>query len=826
MPTHRHAALSWVVSARSWIGRRRTPPGQGALRGLDSRALHAECPTVSPPRPTSFLAQLRERHILPVLTGWFGLCWALLEFTGFLVERYDAPERMVDALFLSMWAFLPLVVVLAWWIGAPGEMRWTRSRVLSALVLAVLGGGLALTVDLRPGPVAPAVAEAPSDAVPEAGAPPTPWVLLFPFRAGATLAPADQWLAEGLATLAEHDLSYEPRLRAVSALAAIGPSLESQLRLYGARDLASSSLSARLQAARTFGFGAVVIGTLESTPEGYRLALELHRLGDQGQAETVDLSASDPWQLVDALAGEVRSRMTSPDDPRIARDPAYKSVSSESLEALRDYAAGMRSYGIGADAAAARELFASALGHDPGFVLADYLLQATRSMTGETSAARAGMEALEPRIGVLSDRMRYNIQIWLARVRGQEARIRQVYSIWAEQWPADREPRLALARLGLQDDPTDEASWEALRAATIDGGSASEIAALARSYLQMERLDEADDLVDLARERDPVDAGTLLLAVDIANAGGRLDEASRLLDEVALRRPDLQSAALFRAQQAMRIGDVASTLAQLASLRSQAAADPVRLGNVLQIEQDVLTRLGRLSAALAVADELAAIERARMAPTVYVQTILGRQVGLRALASGPEAAREWAMRQLEAAGPQLADYATANVDLIIALTLRDGPAALSAIERAEAAWRATGAALPAGLFDFQRALAVAWQQSDEAAIAALGSAFVLESRRWAAAGSRESLAERQYQLIDAALDAGAPEIAERWLTPLQRARPGSPETRWRVVRLADLRNDRETIERELPPLLDAWAEADPGFEEAREARALAARIAR
>lgn len=776
---------------------------------------------MSRPRPSTYLAQFRERHILPVLTGWFGLCWALLEFSGFLVERYGAPERLVDGVFVSMWAFLPLVLLLAWWIGAPGEMRWTRGRVLLSLVLAVLGGGLALTVDLRPRPVAPAVAEAPGDAVPEAGTPDTPWVLLFPFRAGATLGPSDQWLAEGLATLAEHDLSYEPRLRAVSALAGIGPSLESQLRLYGARDLASSPLSTRLQAAKAFGFGAVVSGTLESTPEGYRLAFELHRLGDQGQVEAVDLLGSDPWQLVDTLAGEIRARMTSPDDPRIARDPAYKSVSSESLEALRDYAAGMRAYGIGADAAAARELFASALGHDPGFVLADYLLQATRSMTGETAAAKAGMEALEPRIGVLSDRMRYNIQIWLARVRGQEAQIRQIYSIWAEQWPADREPRLALARLDLQEDPGNDAAWETLRAATVDGGSASEIAGLARSYLQMDRLDEAGELLDLARERDPVDAGTLLAAVDLANARGRLDEASRLLDEIALRRPDLQSPPLFRAQQALRTGDVTSTLVQLASLRSQAAADPVRLGNVLQIEQDVLTRLGRLSAALAVADELAAIERARMAPVVYVQTILGRQLGLRALASGAEAARAWAMTDLKAAGPQMADYGAANVDLIIALTRRDGVAALAAIERAEAAWIATGAALPAGLFDFQRALVLAWQQSDQASVAALESVFTRERQRWAAAGSRESLAERQFQLIDAALDAGALEIAERWLAPLQRSRPGSPETRWRVVRLAELRGDGETIERELPPLLAAWAEADPGFEEAREARALA-----
>jgi Tfp pilus assembly protein PilF len=781
---------------------------------------------VSPSPSTSFLAQFRERHILPVLTGWFGLCWALLEFSGFLVERYGAPGRLVDGVFVSMWAFLPLVVVLAWWIGAPGEMRWTRSRVLSTLVLAVLGGGLALTVDLRPGPVAPAIAEAPSDAVSEAGTPDTPWVLLFPFRAGATLGPSDQWLAEGLATLAEHDLSYEPRLRAVSALAAIGPSLESQLRLHGARDLASSSLSARLQAAKAFGFGAVVSGTLESTPEGYRLAFELHRIDDQGQAEAVELLGSDPWQLVDTLAAEIRARMTSPDDPRIARDPAYKGVSSESLEALRDYAAGMRAYGIGADSAAARGFFASALEQDPGYVLADYMLQAVRSISGESAEARAGMEALEPRIGVLSDRMRYGIQIWLARVRGQEAQIRQVYAIWAEQWPSDREPRLALARLDLQDDPADEAAWETLRAATVDGGSASEIAALAGSYLQMERLDEADELVELARERDPLDAQTLWLAVDLANARGRQDDAARLIDEIALRRPDLQVVPLYRAQQALRMGEVEPALAQLAGLRRQAAGDPMRLGQVLLIEQEVLTRLGRLAAALALAEQYAAIERARLAPATYVQTVLSRQLGLRVLAEGAEAARTWATSEMQAAGPQMAEYLASQVEMTIARTQRSGASTLAAIERAEAAWRATGALLPPGLFAFERALAVAWQQPDQASVAALESTYLLERQRWAVAGSRESLVERQFLLIDAALAAGALAIAERWLVPLQRARPRSPDTRWRTVRLAELRGDRETIERELPPLLAAWAEADPGFEDARQARALAERIAR
>lgn len=80
-------------------------------------------------------------------------------------------------------------------------------------------------------------------------------------------------------------------------------------------------------------------------------------------------------------------------------------------------------------------------------------------------------------------------------------------------------------------------------------------------------------------------------------------------------------------------------------------------------------------------------------------------------------------------------------------------------------------------------------------------------------------------MIDVALSANAADIAERWLAPLQRSRPGSPEIRWRQVSLAELRDDRETLRRELPPLLADWAEADPDFEAAREARALAERLA-
>jgi hypothetical protein len=777
-----------------------------------------------PPSPApDFYARLRERHLLPVLTGWFGLSWALVEVAGFLVERYGAPERLIDAVFVAMWAFLPLVAMLTWWIGAPGPTRWTRRRVALAVLLFALGGVVVVKTDLRSS-VAPPLAAAPV-APTEAPAPQptTPWVMVFPFSAAATLPEAERWVAGAIHALAEYDLAFDPRLRAASAVGLLGQQLQSQLRLRNARDIDSSPLAARLQAARALGFQAVVVGSVDGASGNYRIVTEVHRLGTMDAPGRSEAQATDPWDAVDQVAASVRAILAVPGDSRAAPDPPLKSVTTESADALRDYAAAARALGIDSDPARGRALLEAALALDPGFVLADSQLQSARSMLGEAAAARAGMEALEPRLGVLPDRMRYATQVWLARVRDQPGQIRQVYEIWSRQWPADREPRLALARLDLLDDPDNEAAWQALREATVDGGSVAELASLARALLLTFRVDEAAELVALARERDPADASALLAAADIENVRGNPDAALALIDEAALRRPDLQAAPAYRVQHALRWGDWRGSLRQLEALRRAVAKDPVRLAGVHRLELLVLQRLGRLEAMRAVADEQAAIERARQSPALYFQNVAAAQVGLRAQIDGADAARAWALAALKTDEPLEADYAAARIDLTIALALRDYAGLAAAIERSEQVWHATGAMMPPRTFDLLRAVAAAGQRGDAASLAALEEAFRIERQRVAAAGSGENLLDSQLMVIDQALANGDAVVAARWLEPLQRARAGSPEVRWRSARLADLRGDGDTVRRELPPLLEAWAEADPAFEEAGQARELAAR---
>ncbi len=52
----------------------------------------------------SLLQGLRERRMLPTAIAYFGLMWALLEFTGFIVARYALRDVWIDVAFVAIFA--------------------------------------------------------------------------------------------------------------------------------------------------------------------------------------------------------------------------------------------------------------------------------------------------------------------------------------------------------------------------------------------------------------------------------------------------------------------------------------------------------------------------------------------------------------------------------------------------------------------------------------------------------------------------------------------------------------------------------------------------
>jgi len=753
---------------------------------------------------------LNPRHLLSVLTAWFGLCWALIEFASFLAARYGVPEHWIDTVFTAMWAFLPALMLIAWWIGAPGPMRWTRPRLALAALLCGFG---VVTVwrfvqtdahgDVAPLPAATTAADSTR----------TPRIALFPFAVDRTNV-THAWLGDALPVLAEHDLLYDARLRADSVASSAAPTFVSTLRGYGIATIESAPLALRRRASQSLGYDALVVGSIAVVDERLRLRVELLQLDPDRALGPFELDAADAWEAVDRVAALVRDQLIAADDPRPASDPSLRSISTESLVALKAFVGGAVASQREDGRAEAEALFAEAVRSDPSFVMAEISQQELRHRRGEVMAANLANAALEPKLGVLPDRFRYRFQARLAMDAGQFERARRIYTLWAEQLPDDHDPRLGLVRLDLSSHPDDPAIWQTLVALTEQHGSTADLLYLSAAALRREQAADARRLASAGLARDPADARMKLRMAEIERVSGYMGVARAYLDEAWLLRPDLLSTRIILADFQNGDGDWHSALATLDDARLRSRDNPAVLMQVLEAQVQLLAELGRVEAADRLLDELVALKRAQLGPVDF-KFWAAQKIPLRVDGRGEEQTRAWLAEIAPVDDVAFESYFQSMADERIAFAMHDPGRYRQAVRRMGRHWLDSfGISAETGM-QLHEALAVAWERNDAASVEGLEAAL------HAVRNLRVSTDDLRLAAVDQALRRRDTLAARRMLAPLLRGQSSRASMQWRAARIAAIEGDRVQARRQLEPLLDAWGKSDARFEPMREARALA-----
>ncbi|MBD8526087.1 hypothetical protein [Pseudomarimonas arenosa] len=773
--------------------------------------------------PSSVWRQVRQRHLIPVLTGWFGLCWALIEFSSFLVQRYALPEYLIDMVFAGMWVLLPTVVLLTWWIGEVGAMHWTRSRALSIGVLLLAGLATAWQAPrFIGGPtqhkasLANAVDGSETAAKSSSTAVVVPRVVLFPFKVQG--AAEDQWLGAAMAVLTRYDLLFDPRLDASYASAG----LLSTLRAQGGRNFDGASRAMLRNAALAQAYQVMVSGEVSVGASGLTVRASVQGLNPDRDLGAIEFEAQDVWSAVDQLAALLREQVSSTDRDQPGRDAPLLSITTDSLPALRAYVEALVVEVQDNDYPRAAELLDQAIALDGNFVAADVQRFLVRAQLGDILQARQIAQALAPRTGMLPDRLRFTMQAIQASAVGRE-QVLGVYRLWSKRAPHDREPQLMLARMELSDAPDDPAIWQRLQQLAIESGSASELLSLASSALLRELPDQARELATLAAQRNPMEIGAPLLMAEIARLEGRHDEALRALDEAALLRPELISPVLSRADVLFSTGRWEEALRVIENARQRTEHNPTARINVLRKQIDLLRSLGRQQAAFDVLMDLMEMERSRSAPVMMAHNLNG-YIGVYASVKGVQAAREWMAQWNISEDPRLREHALANLDLVLGLQLLDRSLYFQGLEKLELAWQQSGAPLSVSALIYQR-LGQAWQAGTPESLAAW--AETLEEFQYVLAASNQPMSQLQSwhaMLVEIALQHGQHAFARPWLEKLQRAEPEGPTVLWWSLRAALLAGDQAAATGYGKQLQAAWKDADPGFDRLAEFRALTASL--
>ncbi len=279
------------------------------------------------------------------------------------------------------------------------------------------------------------------------------------------------------------------------------------------------------------GSTAVVDGSIESIGSHYAVSLEVVncRSGDSLAVEQVEATRKeDVLKAVGDAATRLRTKLGE-SLSTVERFDTPLEVTTSSLEALQAHDLGIKTLGEGNNVEAI-SLFQRAIRLDPKFVTAYDDLSAAYSNLGESNLAAQNAKKAYELSGSLSEPEKLSTEAaYYGFVTGNLEKERQTLELWERLYPRDPVPPFGLVdvydSLGLYEKGLD-AGRVALR---LDPSDVSTYAVVVNSYLMLNRLEEARNMIQEA-QKDGLDASLHGVQYQLAFQG---DNAAGMSQQVA-----------------------------------------------------------------------------------------------------------------------------------------------------------------------------------------------------------------------------------------------------------------------------------------------------
>ena len=390
----------------------------------------------------------------------------------------------------------------------------------------------------------------------------------------------DGTLRQGLAV----ELEQSPFLSIVSeqqiqhTLRMMGQSPDAKLTPEIARDLCQRTASA-----------AVLEGSIAILGKQYVLGLraEACRTGKVLDDELVQAARKeDVLSTLSQLASKFRSRVGESLATVGKYDTPLEEATTPSLEALKAYSIGWKlAWSKGGDTGL--PFFKRAVEIDPKFAMAYASLALMYGATGESNLATENIRKAYELRDRASEKERFFILAYYdGRGTGNQEKAHQICEAWAQIYPRDREPHAFLSGfVDLVLGKYDEAGKEAEKVVELDPDGGLGYVHLARHYIYMNRLDDAEDTLRRAAEHKTEHPFLTLLRFELAFLK---TDAAAMQREVAAAQgkpgiedwmSDWQASALAysgHVREARNWSQRASNLAQQAGHRERAALFEIR----------------------------------------------------------------------------------------------------------------------------------------------------------------------------------------------------------------------------------------------------------
>ena len=254
------------------------------------------------------------------------------------------------------------------------------------------------------------------------------------------------------------------------------------------------------------GSAATLEGTISSLGSQYVIGLKAVncRTGDSLAEEQV--TANGKEQVLKAL-GDASSHMREKLGESLASvkkfDVPAENVTTSSLEALQAYSLGYDAQNTRSDFAAAIPHFQRATSLDPNFAMAYGRLATSYGGIGEATRAEENIRKAYELRDRVSEREKFYIEShYEGYATGNIENGRRIYESWAQAYPRDEVPPTNLGVLYSATGDYEKSLAAAQEALKLDPSSGLSYANLVNTYINVNRLDEAQATAQEARSHN------------------------------------------------------------------------------------------------------------------------------------------------------------------------------------------------------------------------------------------------------------------------------------------------------------------------------------
>lgn len=539
----------------------------------------------------SLFADLLERKLPQYFITYVGICWGLIQFTDWMVKRYDIAGHWIDRLVLFLFLILPSVLSLIYFHGRTGPDKWRPFEKIVYPLNVVLG--LAVSLFMVNATGGTAVEEVTIEStegetivrnVPTASN--TKRVSIFPFENENSSKPS--WRGFGVANLLDIELEQDMRITGISPHA-----MAEDYKEQNYQPLAALPFAVKRKIAETDYSDYIVSGSFLDKEE-HKLEVIVYDTDTGKEIGQSVLEDDNPMQLTEKVADFVESQIKFIPVEGMEEyvDLPASNLISRDTAAFRLYNQGIMAFVQGTDMLPmAIQYFQQSVQKDPTCAQCNAFLGDIIRVNAMDSKPYF-VEAMKY-LDNLSERQQLNIKFLNYAVANEQDKAVKLLENWRKLYPQDTKPVKTQARF-LRSTLRDAEAEEVYKDAISKGHGGSMYLSLANTQIKLRKWKDAEESVKKYKELYPKQSKSSSVLADIYLGQGDYTKAIEMLDELALMNPTKVGYDIKKARVLYKDNRFEESANLLTSSYEKANTNKDTM-SVIDCEMELLSRQGRIA---------------------------------------------------------------------------------------------------------------------------------------------------------------------------------------------------------------------------------------